>query len=95
MKNNKKTLVYRSKDQADWEKAKELLAENGIEFFPFAAQESPVPGCGGKVDPRKFLNPKPVPTTVYRIEVAAENKEKAGRILNGKVQPVRSYGYSI
>lgn len=91
----KKTLVYRSKDEKDWEKAKDLLAEAGIEAFPFAAQESPIPGCGAKVDPRRFLNRNPVPSTIYRIEVAVENKERAGSVLDGKVLPIRSYGYSL
>lgn len=91
----KKTLVYRSKDREDWEKAKALLSDAGIEAFPFAAEEPPVPGCGGKIDPRKFLNSKPVPTTVYRIEVLTEDKERADSVLLGKVLPIRSYGYSI
>lgn len=90
-----KTLVYRSKDKADWTRARELLQEAGVECLPFAGEEPPVPGCGAKIDPRKFLNKKPVPTTVYKIEVAAEDKEKAETALAGKVQPVRSYGFSI
>ena len=47
-----KTLVYRSKDKDDWDKAKKLLEEADITYFPFAAQESPIPGCGAKVEPR-------------------------------------------
>ena len=84
-------MVYRSKDEADWETAKKLLTEAGIEIFPFAAQESPIPGCGVKIDPRRFLNHKPIPSTVYRIEVKMDNKEKANGILAGNVLPVRSY----
>lgn len=91
----KKTLIYRSKDKADWDTAKKLLEEADIVYFPFTAQESPIPGCGGKVDPRKFLNPKPVPSRIYQIEVSTENKEHARSILDGKVLPIRSYGYSI
>ena len=91
----KKALVYRSKDFRDWEKAKKLLTDAGIALFPFAAQESPVPSCGAKVDPRSFLNPNPVPSTICRIEVSAEDKERAGSILDGKVLPIRSYGYGI
>jgi hypothetical protein len=91
----KKTLVYRSKDKGDWDKAKKLLEEADIVYFPFAAQESPIPGCGAKVDPRRFLNKNPVPSTIYRIEVLMENRERAGSILEGKVLPIRSYGYSI
>ncbi len=91
----RRILVYRSKDREDWEKAKEILTESGIKMFPFTAEESPMPGCGGKVDPRKFLRKEQIPTTVYKIEVLPEDGKKAKGILAGKVQPVRSYGYSI
>lgn len=90
-----KALVYRSKDKADWEKARELLRAAGVECFPYAGEEPPVPGCGAKIDPRKFMNPNPVPTTLYEIKVASEDKEKAETALAGKVLPVRSYGYGI
>lgn len=91
----KKTIVYRSKDQADWEKAQELLKNANIESWPFTAQESPIPGCGSKVDPRSFLNKKPVPDKIYRIEVSVADQEKAKSVLDGQVLPVRSYGYSL
>ncbi len=90
-----KALVYRSKDKADWEKAQELLRDAGVESFPFAGEEPPVPGCGAKIDPRKFMNPNPVPTTLYEIKVAAADKERAAAALEGKVLPVRSYGYGV
>lgn len=90
-----KTIVYRSKDEQDWATAKRLLADAGIESYPFAAEESPIPGCGVKVDPRKFLNPNPVSSTIYRIEVAKADKERAEEVLLGKVRPVLSYGYSL
>ena len=95
MKRQRKELVYRSKDRADWEKAKELLAGAGVESFPFVAEEPPVPGCGAKIDPRKFMNPNPVPTTLYTIEVAREDAGRARAVLAGQVLPVRSYGYGI
>lgn len=91
----KKVLVYRSKDKEDWTKATELLRQAGVEFFPFAGEEPPVPGCGAKIDPRKFMNKKPVPTTLYTIDVAAADKERAEAALAGKVLPVRSYGFGI
>ncbi len=91
----KKTLVYRSKDRADWEKAKALLEEAGIIHDPFAAEEAPIAGCGAKIDPRRFMNKGKVPSVIYRIEVSFEDKEKADNILRGRVQPVRSYGFSI
>ena len=90
-----KIIVYRSKDRADWEEAKRLLEESGIGNYPLAADETPVAGCGAKIDPRKFLNEKSVPTTVYSIEVAKEDRERAEKILDGKVQPPRSYGYGV
>lgn len=95
MRKTKKVLVYRSKDEEDWNRARKLLQEADIECFPFTTQEPPVPGCGAKIDPRKFLNRKPVPTTIYKIEVTTEDMEKAESALAGKVLPVRSYGFSI
>lgn len=95
MKKWRKALVYRSKDRADWDKAKELLQQAGVECFALAGEEPPVPGCGAKIDPRKFMNPNPVPTTLYTIDVAAGDREKAEAVLAGRVLPVRSYGYGV
>lgn len=92
---SRKALVYRSKDRADWERAQQLLRDAGVACFPFVGEEPPVPGCGAKIDPRKFMNRKPVPTTIYRIDVAAADRDRAQTVLAGQVQPVRSYGYSI
>ena len=90
-----KRIVYRSKDKADWEEARRLLLESGIEHYPFAAEETPSACCGAKIDPRKFMNKKNVSSTIFSIEVAKEEKERARAVLAGKVQPPRSYGYSI
>lgn len=90
-----KRIVYRSKNKADWEEAKRLLTESGIEHYPHAGDETPVAGCGAKIDPRKFMNEKPVPSKIFSIEVAKEDKERAEHVLDGKVQPPRSYGYGI
>ena len=95
MKAWRKKLVYRSKDREDWDRAKGLLEEAGIEHFPFASEELPAGGCGAKIDPRKFLNAKPVPTTIYRIEVAAADGERAEAVLRDKVKPVISYGVGL
>jgi|GEM_PF-1027627 len=94
---NKKTVVYRSKDQEDWIEAKRLLEEAGIDFTHAATEEVPVSGCGAKLDPRKFANSekKEVPKTVYRIEVVNADKDCAAEVLDGKVLPVRSYGLGI
>ncbi len=105
MKLWQKCIVYRSKNEADWNEAKRLLSEAGIEHFPVTIEEVQATGCGGKVDPRKFLGGGKAdsrlsaggdfPTTIYRIEVAKSDRERAEAVLDGKVQPVRSYGYSI
>ena len=95
MKPWQKTIVYRSKDEQDWATAKQLLADAGIESYPFASEEAPMAGCGVKIDPRKFLNSNGVPSIVFRIEVAKGDKYRAEGVLAGKVQPVRNYGYSI
>ena len=94
---NKKTAVYRSKDQEDWIEAKRLLEEAGIDFTHAATEEVPVSGCGTKLDPRKFANSekKEVPKTVYRIEVVNADKDRAAEVLDGKVLPVRSFGLGI
>ena len=90
-----KSIVYRSKNREDWEKAQSLLKDSGVLHYPLAAEEAPVAGCGAKIDPRRFLNEKRVPSKIYSIEVAKADKDAAEGILRGKVQPVRSYGYGI
>ena len=96
MLGRRKSLVYSSKDRADWEKAQGLLRATEIDFNAWEAEESPAGGCGGKADPRTFLSgKKSVPKTVYKIEVAAADEPAAKKELAGKVRPVLSYGYSI
>ena len=91
----KQVRVYRSKDQADWEKAQTLLAEAGIPATPFVTQEVSGTGCGAKIDPRTFLNKTPLQKVVFHIDVAAADEERAKAVLSGRVRPVLSYGYSI
>lgn len=95
MRLKKTALVYRSKDENDFAAAKTLLTEAGVAFSPFAAEESPVSGCGGKVDHRRYIKTRPVSSVIYRIEVDAADKERAEGVLEGKVQPVRSYGVGL
>ena len=90
----KKTVVYRSRDKDDWLKAQDLLSKEDVEHWPFAAEEAPMAGCGIKIHPGKFWSSKNVPSVIYRIEVAVEEKERADSVLAGKVQPVRSYGFT-
>lgn len=89
----KKALVYRSKDEADWEKAKKILNDNQVENKAWANTEPPVGGCGSKIDVRTFMNGgKKISKIIYFIEVNPEDKDKAESLLKGNVQPVRSYG---
>ena len=88
----RKSLVYCSKDREDWEKAKGLLEAEGIGMTALNVEEPPIAGCGAKVDARAFLKAKPVPTEIYRIEVAPADRERAETALKDKVQPVRYYG---
>ncbi len=90
-----KCVVYRSRDKDDWEKAKRLLEEAGIEHYPFAAEEVPVAGCGAKINPGRFINKGKISSCIYRIEVSSSNQEKAENILSGKVMPVLSIGFSL
>ena len=53
---SRKSLVYCSKDREDWEKARGLLAEAGIDITARNVEEPPVGGCGAKIDARSFLS---------------------------------------
>lgn len=90
-----KTVVYRSRSQEDWAKARQLLSEAGVENQPFAAEEPPVAGCGAKIHPGRMFHTDRFPSTIYRIEVSPSDAEKAKKILNGKVMPVLPIGYGI
>ena len=89
------TVVYRSRSREDWEKARQLLSEAGVENRPFAAEEPPVAGCGAKIHPGRMFHTDRFSSTIYRIEVLSSDAEKAEKILDGKVMPVLSIGYSI
>ena len=85
-------IIYRSKDEKDWEKAKSLLEEAGIEMKFWVQEEPPVGGCGAKVDIRKFMNDKPFKKYIYKIEVSKNDKEAAMAVLKDKVKAPESYG---
>ncbi len=91
----RKALVYRSKDGGDWEKAKALLQEAGVAFSDYETDEPTGAGCGAKIDVRKVGRAEPIPDRIYRIEVAAKDKAAAESVLEGKVLPVKSYGFSL
>ena len=85
-------IVYRSKDEQDWEKAKALLEEAGIEMKYWVQEDLPMGGCGAKVDIRKFMNDKPFKKFIFKIEVAKEDEKAALEILKDKVKKPESYG---
>lgn len=91
----KNILVYQSKDQADYQKAQELLEEAGISHHAWESEEVSQCGCGGKVDVRKFGRKGPIPTRIFHIETERENAEEAKRVLKGKVRPILYYGYGV
>lgn len=86
------SLVYRSKNKADWEKAQELLQRSNLNFRAWHSEEAPVGGCGSKLDIRQFGRKAPISKTVYKIEVEAKDKAEAQNILVGKVLPIRFTG---
>ena len=91
----RKALVYRSKDEADWRKARSLLEEAGVAFSSHETEEPPAAGCGARIDIRKAGKTGKVPDRIYRIEVAARDETAARSALEGKVLPVKSYGFSV
>jgi len=91
----KKVLVYQSKDEQDWEKAKGILAEGGIGFHDWASEEVGACGCGAKLDIRKFGRKEPIPTRIFHIEVEPVDGDAAKKLLKGTVKPVLSYGYNF
>ena len=76
----KKVLVYQSKDEQDWEKAKGILAEGGIGFHDWASEEVGACGCGAKLDIRKFGRKEPIPTRIFHIEVEPVDLPNGQRI---------------
>ncbi len=88
----KSVVIYQSKKSEDWEKAQKILKEAGIEHHAWTAEETPVAGCGSKIDPRKFMRKVEIPKQICRIEVAQEDREEAERVLKGQVLPFIHYG---
>ena len=89
----RKELVYCSKDRPDWETAKALLSDAGVKATAWESEEAPIGGCGAKIDHRRgALGNKPVPKTIYRIQVSAPDAQAAKEALEGKVKPIQHYG---
>lgn len=91
----RKTIVYRSKDEADWHHAQKLLQDAGIRCEAWKSEEPPAGGCGSKLDVRTFASTKKIPKTIFSIEVRNEFGKMAREALSGKVLPPRSYGAGI
>ena len=87
-----KSLVYSSKEEQDWQKAKKLLEEAGISFHSWVSEEPPVGGCGSKIDIRSFGTGKRVLKEIFKIEVEKTDRKEAEKILKDQVLPVRYYG---
>lgn len=78
----KRELIFERKDKAGWKKAKELLKENGIRFASGSYDdEMPPVCCGAKIDPRDYGEMGRIDRLNYEIEVAAEDKDRAMRLL--------------
>ena len=90
-----RVLVYQSKDEEDYQKARKLLTEAGIPHHAWETEEVSQCGCGGKVDVRKFGRKGPLPTRIFHIETDPKNAEAAKTVLKGKVRPVLSYGCGV
>ena len=88
------TLVYRSKDESDWNRARELLNHDGVTYRAWKSEEPPVGGCGAKLDVRTLASGK-IPGTIYSIEIKNDQAKAAREALSGKVLPPRSYGAGI
>ena len=78
----KKTLVYRSKDKDDWDKAKKLLEEADIACFPFAAGK-PCPRLRRESRSPQIL--KQEPGFVYDLsDRGFDGKQRKGRQYSGR-----------
>lgn len=93
MLGHRQSMVYRSRDKEDWMCARGLLEEQGIAHKPSEKEEMPMGGCGAKIQPGNFWGKSR--GRIFCIEVALELKEKAERILQGKVLPVRECGIQL
>ncbi len=80
----KKTAVYLSSDEADFNLAKEILKKEQIRYYEYAAEEMPVAGCGARINPAR-LN-KDLNLMTFRLSVVPEDVENALQTLQGKVK---------
>ena len=80
----KKTAVYLSADETDYNLAKEILEKEHIKYYEFASEEMPVVGCGARINPARVNNH--LDLMIYRLSVAPEDVEKAITVLQGNVK---------
>ncbi len=76
-------LVYRvQKGKAHWLAAKKALQTAGIKINSGQAEaESPICGCGSKLDPRNFGAGGKIDRTLYYIEALPEDAARAKALL--------------
>jgi len=79
----KKEIIYKEQTGKEaWLSAKQALADAGIEYSSgITDKESPVGGCGAKLDIRNFGPRGKIDRKLYYIEVAVKDAETAKNIL--------------
>lgn len=79
----KRKTVFEERNKALWEKAKQILAQAGIQDMKvgYYEKEPPMCGCGAKLDPRNFSEKGYIDRNYYYILVPATEYEKAKEIL--------------
>ncbi|WP_031492945.1 hypothetical protein [Succinivibrio dextrinosolvens] len=80
----KKTAIYLSSDESDYNLAKEILEKEHIKYYEFASEEMPVVGCGARINPARVNNH--LDLMIFRLSVAPEDVEKAITVLQGNVR---------
>ena len=80
----KKTAVYLSTDETDYNLAKEILEKEHIKYYEFASEEMPVVGCGARINPARVNNH--LDLMIYRLSVAPEDVEKAITVQQANVK---------
>ena len=83
---SKKTVVYLSSDETDYNLAKSLLEKEKILFYEFVSEEMPVCGCGARINPARLGKQNDL--MIYRLSVNSEEAEKAVTVLQGNVKYV-------
>ncbi|MBP5243097.1 MAG: hypothetical protein J6Z28_00055 [Succinivibrio sp.] len=80
----KKTAVYLSSDEADFNIAKDILEKDHIRYYEYVAEEVPLVCCGAGINPARFNNH--IEKMIYRLSVVPEDVDKAVSVLQGNVK---------